>query len=275
MQKVTLVLLLMCLGAFEMFSSAPEAKAANVDGFTVVVEGTTLPVKNACASPCVIEISQTNGGALTYGCFTVSGADQATAARVVAINDNDETLKLENASIKPISGLGDANCYGEMSFWAVFTKPPDTVTPVRIKRYAKGTVMRGLYGAISDWVEVLGDVDAETIYGWERWTVNCSGCGSFEMTQFEDWPLPQMASPREFSVNMNFYLKKRTDILKIAGANTIDIHTEAVGGGGTPHDRNITHGSVRSSDEGCAMCCRTCPEGLRGKDGRKKVGKHE
>jgi hypothetical protein len=223
-------------------ASATEASAQTVDELSVVIEGTQLPIQNGCQSPCAIDISNANGTEKTYGCVKISGSTAGQPAQIMAINPaaGDETLKLSNAVIKG----GSASCYGEISASAIFTSPPSTANgSVRLKRFAKGSLMRGLGGATTDWIEVNGEVDTDPIYGWERWTVGCSICGNFEMTKSENWPQPQLPDPRVLSLEINFYLWKTIDKLTIAAPNQIDIHTEPGGGGGDDHNRNVTHGS--------------------------------
>jgi hypothetical protein len=235
-----------CVLTLAICATGTTAQAQTVDDLSVIIEGTQLPIKNDCASPCTIDISNANGTEKVYGCVKISGSTGGAPAQVLAINPaaGDETLKLANAVIK----AGSANCYGEISASAIFTSPPSTASGnVRIKRFAKGTLMRGLGGATTDWSEGNGLVDTDPIYGWERWTVNCSTCGTFTLIQSETWPEPQLPDPRVLSLDINFYLWKTTDKLTIAGANQIDIHTEPGGGGGSDHDRNVTHGSDKKN----------------------------
>lgn len=233
---------------------------------TVQVGGVVVPQgQNNPAEPAYERsLSGPAGEAVSYGCFTIAGLTAGSKAKVVVVESNQDTLKIENAKITAASATYTYPCTSDIVAWHTYTPPPSTnPNGIRFRRTISAEALRGTSGASNNWMRNTGWINGDEIWGYDQRTFCATPhptCGNFSYQRYEDWPhaTKPLTGDREMRLQVWFKMRYTNDFIKMPSTQ---VYTDSISGGPDPNDDLPGHSTGNSDDEEpCIKCCKDKPD---------------
>ncbi len=232
---------------------------------TVQVGGIDVPQgqNDPADTATVRSLSGPNGEAVSYGCFTIAGLTTGKA-KVVVVEGNQDTLKIENANITATSATYNYPCTSDIVAWHTYTPPPSTnPNGIRFRRTINNAeALRGTNGASNNWMKNTGWINGDEIWGYDQRTFCATPhptCGTFNYQRYEDWPhaTKPLTGDREMRLQVWFKMRYTNDFIKMP---LTQVYTDSISGGSDPNDELPGHSTGNSDDEEpCIKCCKDEP----------------
>ncbi|NOT21994.1 MAG: hypothetical protein HOP22_04650 [Nitrospiraceae bacterium] len=251
-------------------------------GLTVQVNGSTYSPLTCSTLPAPYNtapiLSECDGSARTYGNVTIEKHNDAAGVAWLDISDlnNADRIYLKNAVIKSTinkptncnsTGSNYTNCQNIL-LSALFSGGPTPTTTVSVDffRSVNWELMRPSTssGALGSYFRVDGWVEGNQVIAAQQKSITCSNpstqCWAFNWTQGPlTFSYPSLPSDRELKTKIWFGMAtKSSDVLRII---SLGVYNPSGSGGESSTGDSATDPTiVRESDEGCTLCCQTCPE---------------